>query len=224
MERINFPFQNYKCLIRSQQRIGWEYVHQGRMSLEWDRHQQRYLAAIGETKEGGEPAWMQHLIYKVLDSHHQRWKHRCDELHSDSTLQQHTKDLLFQRIQGLCAYKDKLLPQDRACFREDLGKWKTAKICDLHSWIATHENHIRMYATMARKQALQYSSDLRYHGFSGQSNQQMIVVRPRRGVLNQPVERITQYVTRTINCYPDSNREILPTKERCNNVQYSAYV
>ena len=199
LENINFPFQTYKRLIMSQQRIGWKFVHQGRLSLEWDRHQRRYLAAIGETEVGGEPAWIQRLIYKVLDSHHQRWKQRCDELHNDSTLQQHTKDLLFKRIQGLYTYKDKLLLQDRECFREDLDKWKTAKTSDLKSWITTHENHIRMCATMARKQVLQYSSDLRSHGFSGQSNQQLIAVRPRRGMSTPPVQRITQFVTRTIH-------------------------
>jgi hypothetical protein len=195
--KINFTVKDYKTLLTQQHAIGWEHIHQGRLSLEWDRHQRRFLNDVGDEDTNAEPAWIQRSIYKILDSHHQRWKCINAVLHEDKQGTRHTQALLFQRVKVLYAYKDKLLPQDRLCFTTYLETWEGAEEHELKSWIQVHESHIRTCATLAKLQSTRLMSNLHAHGFEGATFQREEMIKSPSTRQQPPAERIIKSITRS---------------------------
>ena len=189
----NFPLATYMPLIREQDSIGWMMIHQGRMGLQWDRFQRRYQASQGINISSTEPAWLQHTIHAILQFHYKRWVARCDHLHNNTQKVKWQHQLLFQRIQGLYSYKDRMMAQDRHCFNTPIDEWKNQSVHELKTWIIIHEGYIMRCAKLADDHHARCTSDLRQYGFQGRST--VIRDTPKRAKTSRHTitERITHY-------------------------------
>ena len=93
-----FPLHDYNTLLLTQEEIGWNNFMRGYASLEWDQHQQRYLAQTKQTTRNT-VTWLSTIILDIQEYVYKRWLHRNECLHR--TGNDLAKSLLLARIRGL---------------------------------------------------------------------------------------------------------------------------
>ncbi len=163
LQRANplFPLERYTALILSQRSIGWSSLHHGRFSLEWDRHQRRYLYTQGEDPSSFEPVWICSTILAILHHHHARWLQRNSLLHPTTTSNVAERNQLLMRITALYSHAPYLLQADQHCFNIPLPDWKTRSVYDMKRWLRTHTDHIRECRRQADCHTRQHTRDIR---------------------------------------------------------------
>ncbi len=156
-----FPLERYTALILSQRSIGWSSLHYGRFSLEWDRHQRRFLYTQGDDPSSFEPVWIRTTILAILHHHHARWLKCNSYLHPTTTSNATEQTQLLMRITALYSHAPYLLQADQHCFNVPLSDWKNCSVYDMTRWLRTHTDHIRECRRQADCHTRQLTRDIR---------------------------------------------------------------
>ena len=80
-----FPVNDYKHLLHSQDNIGWLNLLKGYPSIQWDRHQLRYLRENDLAARPGEEYWLTRILVYIHQRTYQRWKKRNTKRHGDES-------------------------------------------------------------------------------------------------------------------------------------------
>ena len=147
-----FPVIDYLHLLHAQTAIGWTHIHYGRFSLEWDRHQRRYLYEQGYEHPSTEPTWLRNIIQSILIHHHARWLYRNKLLHPTSSADVTERNQLYDRIRALYAHEPFLQTNDKYCFSLTLLEWETRTTYEMKRWLQIHTTYIRECRRQANKQ------------------------------------------------------------------------
>ena len=61
-DHLWFPIEDYKLLLKSQNRIGWRNLSKGYVSVQWNRHQSRYVAMMKVHTKDDTGTWLSKVI------------------------------------------------------------------------------------------------------------------------------------------------------------------
>ena len=173
-----FPVKDYKTLLISQEKIGWINFLKGYPSVQWDRHQLRYLRENDLPAKSGDEYWLPKLFLLIHHHTYSRWKQRNIKFHG--TESEHTKTSLLQRIRGFYAVQQDLSSQDHQPFNTPLQEWPNKTSHEMSKWLHLHADHIKLCLKREKQRAKNCLQDLR---------QWMVKPKPKGANINKVVTK-----------------------------------
>jgi hypothetical protein len=120
MEKIN----------TSQERIGWNHLLLGRISVEWEKTYNRQTNSTNGHK------WTSEIIRQLWKYHKTRWNERCNKIHSeDEKTNKKNQEKLDNEIQTLYLQEDKLDKVDRKLLSQPISKRLKMDIKAKAAWL-----------------------------------------------------------------------------------------
>jgi hypothetical protein len=120
MEKIN----------TGQERIGWNQLLLGRISIEWEKTYNRQTNTTNGQK------WTSEIIRQLWKYHETRWNERCNKIHSeDETTNKKNNEIMDNEIQTLYSQKDKLDEVDRKLLSQPISKRLKMDIKAKSAWL-----------------------------------------------------------------------------------------